>query len=392
MNLVFFTHPDFLGADRMPSFASMPRFARMLADGMRERGHQVESWAPKSRLFDLPVQGGLRKWLGYVDQYLLFPAEVRQRLKQCAPDTLFVFTDNALGPWVPLVANRPHVIHCHDFMAQRSALGEIPENPTGWSGQQYQRLIRNGYSQGKHFISVSQKTRKDLHALLPAPPITSEVVYNGLNEMLVPHDYVEARVLFGKATGLNLTAGYLLHVGGNQWYKNRLGVIELYDAWRRLSPNNKLPLLLIGGPLSLEMRDAQNATPFKDDIHVVSGLEDELVHLAYAGASVFLFPSIAEGFGWPIAEAMASGGIVITTNEAPMTEVAGEASFLIPRRPHSEIDAAKWAQEGAPVLDTVVRLSPAERSSAIAAGIRNVARFNSRQALDRIEEIYKSIS
>ena len=391
MNLVFFTRPDFLGAERMPSFASMPRFARMLADGMRERGHKVESWAPKSRLFDLPVKGGARKWLGYIDQYLLFPAEVRQRLKSCPRDTLFVFADNALGPWVPLVADRPHVIHCHDFMAQRSALGQIPENPTGWSGQQYQGLIRKGYSQGKHFISVSQKTREDLHNLLPTPPLTSEVVYNGLSEALVPHDYVEARALLGKATNLDLRAGYLLHVGGNQWYKNRLGVIEIYNAWRHAARQNTLPLLLIGGPLSPEMRRVQDASPYKADIHVVSGVKDELVHLAYAGASVFLFPSIAEGFGWPIAEAMASGSLVITTNEAPMTEVAGKAGFLVPRRPHNEENASAWAKEVAAVLDTVVQLSPAERSSAVAAGISNVARFNSKQALDRIEEIYKAI-
>ncbi|WP_324672908.1 glycosyltransferase [Hymenobacter sp. GOD-10R] len=390
MHLVFFTHPDFMGDQRMPAFASMPRFARMLADGMRERGHEVEMWAPKSRFFDLPVTGGPKKWLGYIDQYLVFPAEVRRRLKKYPSDTLFVFADNALGPWVPLVADRPHVMHCHDFMAQRSAQGQIPENPTGWSGQQYQRMIRAGYSKGKHFISVSQKTREELHAFLPTLPLTSEVVYNGLSEALTPHDQTDARAKVSAATGIDLSQGYLLHVGGNQWYKNRLGVMELYNAWRS-SSSAALPLLLVGGPLSAELNSVKEASPFKKDIHVVSGLEDELVHLAYAGATVFLFPSIAEGFGWPIAEAMASGCLVITTGEAPMTEVAGEAGFLIPRRPHDESTTAGWATAGAATIDEVIHLSPAERSAAIAAGITNVARFNSENALNRIEEIYKTI-
>ncbi|OUJ73885.1 glycosyltransferase [Hymenobacter crusticola] len=390
MHLVFFTHPDFMGDQRMPAFASMPRFARMLAEGMRARGHQVEMWAPRSRLFELPVTGGPKKWLGYVDQYLVFPMEVRQRLKHCPPDTLFVFADNALGPWVPLVADRPHVMHCHDFMAQRSALGQIPENPTGWSGRQYQRMIRAGYSKGKHFISVSRKTREELHTFLPAPPLTSEVVYNGLSEALTPYDCTKARTMVGKATGVELSHGYLLHVGGNQWYKNRLGVIELYNAWRS-SSSIAVPLLLIGGPLTPELNSVRDISPFKEDIHVVSGLDDELVHLAYAGATVFLFPSIAEGFGWPIAEAMASGCLVITTGEAPMTEVAGEAGFLIPRRPHDEAQAVAWAAAAAKTIDKVVHLPPAERSAAIAAGITNVARFNSENALNRIEEIYKTI-
>jgi len=390
MRIVFFTHPDFMGDQRMPPFASMPRFARMLAEGMRAREHQVEMWAPTRRLFDLPVEGGPKKWLGYVDQYLLFPAEVRSRLKQYPADTLFVFTDNALGPWVPLVADRPHVIHCHDFMAQRSALGQIPENPTGWSGQQYQRLIRRGYSQGKHFISVSYKTQEELHGLLPTPPLTSEVVYNGLSEALVPHNQAEARATLANATGLQLEGGYLLHVGGNQWYKNRVGVIEIYNAWRADS-TAALPLILIGGALSPAISELREASPFKEDIHVVSGLSDELVNLAYAGATVFLFPSIAEGFGWPIAEAMASGGLVITTGEAPMTEVAGDAGFLISRRPHDEAQAVEWAKAAAQVVKRVVHLSPIERNAAIAAGIKNVARFNSQNALDKIEEIYKHI-
>jgi len=374
----------------MPSFASMPRFARMLADGMRERGHQVEMWAPKASLFDLPVKGSAKKWLGYIDQYLLFPAEVRKRLKKTPPDTLFVFTDNALGPWVPLVADRPHVIHCHDFMAQRSALGLIPENPTSWSGQQYQRLIREGYSKGKHFISVSEKTKMELNSLLPTPPITSAVVYNGLSKDLVPYDCAEARAALSKKTGLDLGQGYLLHVGGNQWYKNRLGVIEIYTAWRSIS-QSKEPLLLIGGPLTPAMSKVQAESPFKDDIHVISGVEDKYVHLAYAGASAFLFPSIAEGFGWPIAEAMAAGSLVITTGEAPMTEVAGEAGFLIPRRPHNDSQTTPWAREAAEVVEKVVNLPAAERRAAIEAGLANIARFNSKNALDRIEEIYKSI-
>ena len=391
MHIVFFTHPDFMGGQRMPPFASMPRFARMLADGMRERGHQVEMWAPKSRFFDLPVKGSPKKWLGYIDQYLIFPAEVRRRLKKYSPDTLFVFTDHALGPWVPLVADRRHAIHCHDFMAQRSALGYFPENPTGWSGQQYQRLIRQGYSQGKHFISVSQKTKDELKDFLPSPPLTSEVVYNGLDQTLAPFDYVKARAAVSEKTGLNLAAGYLMHVGGNQWYKNRLGVIELYNAWRTAS-QAKLPLLLIGERLSPALEKARAESPFKDDIHSLSGVGDELVRLAYAGATVFLFPSIAEGFGWPIAEAMAAGTLVITTGEAPMTEVAGNAGFLIPRRPYNEPKSGTWAKDAAVTIEKAVNLTPTERTAAITAGLNNVTRFNSEAALNRIEEIYKSIA
>src|SRR5690606_10771219 len=179
--------------------------------------------------------GVLKKWMGYVDQYIIFPNQIRKRLDSCAPDTLFVFTDHALGPWVPLVADRPHVIHCHDFLAQRSALGEVQENPTSWTGRRYQEFIRWGYSKGRNFISVSKKTKVDLHRFLPFIPSISEMVYNGLNQSFLPLDSDRARSYFGKKIGIDLKEGFFLHVGGNDWYKNRIGVMEIYNFWRSRS-------------------------------------------------------------------------------------------------------------------------------------------------------------
>jgi glycosyltransferase involved in cell wall biosynthesis len=383
MHIVFFAHPTFLGHQ------SMPRYAQMLADGMRERGHQVELWMPEAQFFKLPGPAALRKWFSYVDQYAVFPARVRRRLKACAPNTLFVFTDHALGPWVPLVADRPHIVHCHDFLAQYAALNQIEESPISWTGKQYQAFIRRGYSAGKNFISVSEKTRADLHHFLPGLPARSEVVYNGLNQVFVAREPAEARRTLGAKIGLNLLPGYLLHVGGNQWYKNRLGVIELYNAWRDRG-GAPLPLLLVGAAPNAELQQAQAQSLYAQDIHLLTGLEDEAVRLAYAGATVFLFPSLAEGFGWPIAEAMASGCPVITTQEAPMTEVGAAAAFYLPRRP-ATATAAAWAAAGAHVVQQVVALSTAERQAVVAAGLANARRFEPALALDQMETIYKAI-
>jgi len=87
----------------------------------------------------------------------------------------------ALGPWVPVVRDRPHVVHVHDLLALRSALGEIPENPTSITGRIYQRYIRRGFQKARHFVSISRKTQADLHRVGGVSAITSEVVYNGLN-------------------------------------------------------------------------------------------------------------------------------------------------------------------------------------------------------------------
>jgi glycosyltransferase involved in cell wall biosynthesis len=364
----------------------MPRFAAMLAKGMKERNHSVEVWTPEAFFYKLPLPGALKKWMGYIDQYIIFPFKVRGRLASDTADTLFVFTDQALGPWVPLVAQRPHVIHCHDFLAQRSALGQIPENPTSSTGKKYQEYIRKGYKQGKNFISVSNKTQQDLHQLLGYVPSVSRVVYNGLNQDFHRGDVISAREYIKQESGIDTINGYLLHVGGNQWYKNRIGVVQMYNAWRSTSTTT-LPLLMVGPMPTTRLMSLIEQSPYHKDIHVLSGKSDAFVRQAYGGASVFLFPSLAEGFGWPIAEAMASGCPVITTNEAPMTEVGGTAAFYVNRKASNSNDE-DWAKMAALKIDEVLSLSSNERIQAIEVGITNANRFDVNKAIDEMEKIY----
>ena len=384
MNLVLFTHPEFL------SQQSMPRYAKMIQDGMIKRGHKVEIWTPTSRVYKIPLGKGLKKWLGYVDQFVIFPLEVKNRIKKLPADTLFVFTDHALGPWVPLVKNRLHIIHCHDFLAQHSAMGTVAENPTSWTGRFYQKMIRKGYVEGKNFISVSQNTRHDLHKFLRSIPIISEVVYNGLNQPFECGDAYGARIHFSNLINRDLSKGYLLHIGGNNWYKNRSGVIEIYCSWRKGSKYN-LPLLLLGSSPSKSLTHQRDKSSYKNDIYFLNDIDDNGIKLGYHGASLLLFPSLAEGFGWPIAEAMASGCPVLTTNLAPMTEVAGAAGFLIPRMPADSVSIKDWLSKSSVVIESVLNLDNEERNKIVRAGLINALRFNTEDSLNKIENIYLEV-
>jgi len=384
MNIVLFTHPSFLTSQ------SMPRFAAMLSDGMKKQGHTVEVLSPKPRFFNIPVPAQFKKWFGYIDQYIIFPRVVKAKLSSYPKETLFVFADQALGPWVPLVSDKPHVIHCHDFLAQRSAVGELAENPVGWTGVQYQKYIRKGYLSGRNFIAVSKKTQSDLHDFYGSVPPVSEVVYNGLTGQFLKGVAVTMRTKFSEQTGIDCSKGYVLHVGGNQWYKNRQGVVEIYSAWRS-KHDIGIPLILIGAKPNKRLLDAFNRTRYQNDIHFLCGIPDDLLKTAYAGAAVFLFPSLAEGFGWPIAEAMASGVPVITTNEAPMTEVAGDAACLIARRPSHAQHRDQWALDSAMKLEEVLSLTVQERENMVNRGLENVKRFDAKGALDLIEGIYLKV-
>jgi len=384
MKIVLFSHPSFLGSQ------SMPRYATMLRLGMSDRGHEVEVWSPKPRFYMLALITPLKKWLGYFDQYILFPLEVRLKLITCSKDTLFVFADHALGPWVHLVKNRPHVIHCHDFLALHSALGTIPENPTGFTGKLYQNYIRNGFSKGKNFICISQQTQECLKKLHRAEIRSSVVCYNGLNRPFHRLDLLTSRNLLGHKLNIKLTSGYILHIGGNQFYKNRRGVLEIYEAWRSMTKTS-LPLLMIGSQPTAELIGMRARSEFKNDIHFKTDLSDEYINSAYSGASCLLFPSLAEGFGWPIAEAMASGTPVITTDKAPMNEVGGTAAFYIDKRPFENLELNKWQVTASAVLNHIISLSSIQREVVVQQSITQSQKFNTVICMDAIENCYKEI-
>jgi len=387
MHLVLLTHPPALGT------VSQPRFAEMIRRGMMERGHTVELWTSAPILARRSVPSALlRKWLGYADQFLLYPRELRRRIREQPADTVFVVTDQALGMWVPHLVHRPHVIHCHDFLALRSALGEFPEHPTGWTGRQYQRLIRKGFSHGRAFISVSQKTREDLQRFLTRGSPLSEVVHNGLNHPFRPME-LAGRISKLKAVGINIPeAGCLLHVGGNQWYKNRKGVLAIYRAYAATQPSPP-ELWLIGSTPTAELRGLADRIPVPGKVRFLTGLDNDQVNAAYAHAKILLFPSLEEGFGWPIVEAMASGCPVITTAAAPMTEVAGNAARLIPRMPASAQSSEQraWAQNAASVVAEVVQMSREQRADLVQRGWQNARRFDTEQTLDAYARIYQQV-
>ena len=383
MNIVLFSHPAFMSSQ------SMPRFARMLREAYLARGHQLQVWAPQARVYKWVPQGRLRKWAGYVDQYILFPLWVRKQLKQQTADTLYVFCDQAQGPWVPLVSARPHVVHVHDLLALRSALGDVPENPTSWTGRIYQRYIRRGFQQARHFISISKKTRDDLHRFGMVSPITSEVVYNGLNHPFAPMPPDEAARVLTQA-GLPANAnGMLLHVSGSQWYKNLPGVIRLYAEYAK-GEANPLPLWCISPDPSHQVQTVLKEVPPQGLVLFFQGLDNQVLVAAYSFARVFILPSLAEGFGWPIIEAQACGCPVMTTDAAPMNEIGGPAASYLPLL-RTQDDAHTWAAAAARQLQTVLALSPEQRQQRIEQGLRQAARFTADDAIAGYLHIYQQV-
>jgi glycosyltransferase involved in cell wall biosynthesis len=165
----------------------------------------------------------------------------------------------------------------------------------------------------------------------------------------------------------------LLHVGGGQWYKNRAGVLAIYAALRARLGDNTPRLVLVGAPLEAALAGVETC----------SGVGNEALAALYSGAELLLFPSLEEGFGWPIIEAQACGCRVVTTGKAPMTEVGGEAAFYL--------DDPSDAEAGAALVAQVLEEDAAARRATVEAGLANAARFSTAKMVGEYVAIYREL-
>ena len=384
MKILFLRNPDVVPSQ------SMPRFAAMIVGGMEERGHTTKCITANpyfSRISSKPL---LRKWLSYFDRFILFRPRLAGVRSSLPANTLVVSLDQALGPWLPLFKDVPLVTHCHDLLSIRAARSEFPHTRISSTGKVYNRYIHHGLRSCAHFIAVSHATKKDIDRLLSDAVQTSRVVYNGFNGSFSAGDPFEAQRLLTSRMGVALENGYLLHVGGNNWYKNKLGLVKLYEAWRRVAGMD-VPLLLVGPKPSGTVARAIEGSEFASRIHTMDVVEEDLLLAAYRGARALLFPSIAEGFGWPIAEAMSCGCPVVTTGLAPMTEVGAEDAYYIPVMPAAEGDVSEWAQAAATVIQRAVEAQQYDRLRLIQVAETVRQKFSTENALNQIETIYFDI-
>jgi glycosyltransferase involved in cell wall biosynthesis len=123
---------------------------------------------------------------------------------------------------------------------------------------------------------------------------------------------------------------YILYVGSLEPRKNLLRLLEAYRLVREWSP--RWGLVIVGA------RNAWKSTPvaaaverygLQDNVTFTGYVPDEDLPALYNGAGLFCFPSLYEGFGLPVLEAMACGAPVVTSNTSSLPEVAGEAALLV---------------------------------------------------------------
>jgi glycosyltransferase involved in cell wall biosynthesis len=246
----------------------------------------------------------------------------------------------------------------------------IPEKLGVYSGAPECKAKRQAIELGSAFACISENTKRDLIECYPSVATKSlAVTLCGVNrETFAPASPQQIAAL---RSNLGLTQPYFVLAGGGPEYKNTR---MLFDAMQRLASQASFAVVNTGGPYSAEQLGVGNAK-----CTVISGgFSDTELRLLYAGASALVYPSLYEGFGLPILEAMSSGCPVITTTVSSIPEVAGEAAIYVDT-------PEALARAICDVHD------PAIREGLIAAGYARATTFSWTQTAYRLRQLAQNI-
>jgi glycosyltransferase involved in cell wall biosynthesis len=360
---------------------SMARFAEMLERGIVVSGHEARVVFPEPFFGRLaPSAAGLGKWLGYLDKFLVFPRRLRRIVRYEGPETVFHVCDHSNAMFGREFAGRKWLLTCHDLLAVRSARGEIPEKKTGWTGRILQEWISGGIASAPLIACVSETTRRDVERLFPEKKDSLRVVRNGLNFPYRRMGSEEARPVLEKLFG-HVPKAFLLHVGAEVWYKNRRFVPEVFARVCRMENRDNLNLVMVGSETP-QMLERIGELGLGGRVRFFQGLESDELNALYSSAEALVFPSLAEGFGWPVVEAMASGCPVATSNRPPMSDLGAGVAELFD--PCDGVDAAERVVE-------LLREPPERRWERVAAGLERARDFSAERMVEGYLEIYRSL-
>lgn len=355
---------------------SMLAFRRVLERELPGTGCEVRALAPPKLLLRLPHPARLAKWLGYLDKFVLFIPGLAKHARWA--DVVHV-ADHSNAMYVRWVRARPTVVTCHDVIAVQAALGMIPGWQVGRTGRLFQRLISRGLGEADLVACVSETTRRDLLALRLADESRVTTVLNGLNDDFSP---VAPKAVPALLARFPVAAGdrFLLHVGMDLPRKNRSAVVRAFaELQARAAAAGREPvvreLLFVGPELDAESDALLRERGVRDRVHAVQDVSHQELRALYSTATALLFPSLQEGFGWPVIEAQACGCPVFTSDLAPMNEIGSAAAAYVD--PHDPKAIARAIEEAAPRLGEMRRL-----------GLVNAAGYSSAQMARNYKAAY----
>jgi len=264
-----------------------------------------------------------------------------------APDMLFIPAHT-----LPLIHPKKSIVTIHDigFERDENLYGRDEMGPTGTRARKLVNWLIRFASRGKYgansrdylrwstkfalkqaasIITISEFSKKEIMDVYAADGNKINVVYNGFNDKLYTKSADDEKIK-SILSKYGIERPYVLYVGRLDKKKNTPALVEAFALMREENKNIKHRLLLTGDAHFGydEVKYAIKEWQMEEEILMTGWIEEEDMPYLYNGATAFVFPSLYEGFGIPMVQAMACGVPVIASDYASIPEVVSGAAYL----------------------------------------------------------------
>jgi glycosyltransferase involved in cell wall biosynthesis len=286
--------------------------------------------------------------------------------------SLYHATDFVLPP---VSRGTKTILTVHDMSFVR-----VPEAASPRLKAYLDTVVPRSIQRADHVIADSRASKDDIIALYDTPPEKITVLLSGVDERFKP---VRDTALLKSVRGKYLIGArpYVFAIGTVQPRKNYARIIEALARLRAAGLD--ISLVIAGGKgwLEDEMYRTIEYTRMSEFVHLIGFADDADLPALYSGAACVAFPSLYEGFGFPILEGMACGTPVVTANVSSLPEVAGEDALMV-----NPLDVDELTNAIRRLLEDT-----ALREDLIGRGFERVKQFTWANSAQHLLEIYRTV-
>jgi glycosyltransferase involved in cell wall biosynthesis len=229
-------------------------------------------------------------------------------------------------------------------------------------------------------VAISECTKNDIIKFYGIAPEKIKVIYQSCNPLFFTPSLLDAQTVLAK---YNLPAEYLLYVGAIAERKN---IITLIKAYSLLKPTDQIPLVLVGSGKEYLEKCKNLAKELKIDHKIIwlnNLWSNSELQIVYQNANCFIYPSVYEGFGIPIIEALLSGTPVVASNTSCLPEAGGSSSLYF-----DPLNAEQLSSQ----IATVLNMDSLQKQQIIKQG-KDFAtqKFNAEATSTEMMQLYQSL-
>lgn len=340
---------------------SMDRYATSLVAALRQMA--PPGWVVSSPIPPRPLPGVYGRLCSRVAHY---PVWARAQAG-CVNHV----TDHSYGQLLFALNAKTTVVTVHDVAPLR-----YPGRRLGASGLAW-RLAWKGVERARTIITDSEFVRSELQTLLSVDQTVIHSVPIGVSGVFQPQPREQSERL--RRRYLPHGGRLILHVGHAQPRKNLPTLLRAMRILRQRDPG--IHLVQIGGQADAVLGGLVSQLSVESVVHFAGRLSEADLIAHYPAADLFVFPSLYEGFGLPVLEAMACGTPVVAANAASLPEVVGDAGMLVD----------PLSAEGLADAISALLASPARRAEMTRRGIERARQYSWNRTARETLAVYQQV-